>query len=206
MPILRELGVGRGVLVAALAFAVAAIPAMAGGLPQSAQQSTGDAVADAARKAREQKKDAPKPKKVYTDDDVSKIPASAVTVAAAPSEAPADTTKSDKVENSRDAKADSATKGDTTEAMWRKRFRDARGKLDEAQKELDILQRESEKAQLQYYSDPQKALSEQYNRKDITDKDAKIAAKKQEVEQLKQKISDMEDQLRKSGGDSGWAR
>src|SRR5712671_7538874 len=35
----------------------------------SAQQQTGDPVADAARKARESKKDAPKPKKVYTDDD-----------------------------------------------------------------------------------------------------------------------------------------
>src|SRR5262245_63322268 len=33
-------------------------------------QSTGDPVADAARKARDQKKVAPKPKKVFTDDDV----------------------------------------------------------------------------------------------------------------------------------------
>src|SRR6266853_1180808 len=36
------------------------------------QQSTGDPVADAARKAREQKKkDATKPKHVYTDEDVN---------------------------------------------------------------------------------------------------------------------------------------
>src|SRR5215467_7764228 len=40
--------------------------------PQSSSQQTGDPVADAARKAREekQKKDAQKPKKVYTDDDI----------------------------------------------------------------------------------------------------------------------------------------
>src|SRR2546429_8148920 len=38
----------------------------------SSQQRTGDPVADAARKAREKKKDAPKPKKIYTDDDVKK--------------------------------------------------------------------------------------------------------------------------------------
>ncbi|HYU21957.1 MAG TPA: hypothetical protein VEM60_02350, partial [Candidatus Dormibacteraeota bacterium] len=38
----------------------------------SSQQQTGDPVADAARKAREKKKDAPKPKKIYTDDDVKK--------------------------------------------------------------------------------------------------------------------------------------
>src|SRR3981189_1987591 len=39
---------------------------------QNSQQSgTGDPVADAARKAREEKKEAPKPKKVYTEDDIS---------------------------------------------------------------------------------------------------------------------------------------
>src|SRR5689334_10668030 len=39
---------------------------------QNSQQSgTGDPVADAARKAQEKKKDAPKPKKVYTEDDIS---------------------------------------------------------------------------------------------------------------------------------------
>src|SRR5260370_42001608 len=50
----------------------------------SAQQQTGDPVADAARKAREMKKDAPKPKKGYTDDDVEKsvpVPDAAATSA-----------------------------------------------------------------------------------------------------------------------------
>ncbi len=48
-------------------------------------------------------------------------------------------------------------------------------------------------------------MAEQYSRKDINEKDAKIAAKKKEVDQLKERISDMEDQLRKDGGDPGWA-
>ena len=59
---------------------------------------------------------------------------------------------------------------------------------------------------MQYYTDPQKALSEQYSRKDISEKDTKIDAKKQEVAQMKQRIADLEDALRKSGGDPGWAR
>jgi len=67
------------------------------------------------------------------------------------------------------------------------------------------LQREVNKASTQYYSDPQKAMAEQYSRKDINEKDAKIAAKKKEVDQLKERISDMQDQLRKDGGDPGWA-
>jgi predicted RNase H-like nuclease (RuvC/YqgF family) len=92
------------------------------------------------------------------------------------------------------------------EADWRKRFRDQREKIARAEKELDVLQRETEKAQVQYYPDPQKALAEQYSRQDINDKDAKIAAKQQEVAQLKQGLADMEDALRAAGGDSGWAR
>src|SRR6266852_9323793 len=52
----------------------------------SSQQQTGDPVADAARKAREKKKDAPKPKKVYTDDDVKK----SAPEPAAPTSAPGD--------------------------------------------------------------------------------------------------------------------
>ena len=60
--------------------------------------------------------------------------------------------------------------------------------LAQAEQELDILQREAQKAQVQYYTDPQKALSEQYTRKDVNEKDTKIAAKKQEIAQMKQRI------------------
>jgi hypothetical protein len=68
------------------------------------------------------------------------------------------------------------------------------------------LQRESEKSQVQYYSDPQKALMEQNTRKDINEKNAKIEQKKLEIANLKQQLDDMEVELRKSGGDPGWAR
>jgi predicted nucleic acid-binding Zn-ribbon protein len=68
------------------------------------------------------------------------------------------------------------------------------------------LQREAEKADLQYYNDPQKAMQEQYTRAEINEKNEKIAARKKEIADLKQQLSDMEDQLRASGGDSGWAR
>ncbi len=98
------------------------------------------------------------------------------------------------------------TKLPTTAKRWRKRFADQRAKISQAEQELDILQREAQKLQTQYYSDPQKALAEQYTRKDITDQDAKIQAKKDEIAKLKQGLSDLEDQLRASGGDSGWAR
>jgi len=175
---------------------------------QDSSQSTGDPVADAARKAREQKKKDPvKPKRVYTDDDVNHLnsgsaPASTDTNAASSTEGSA--AKNPDAQG-KEAAGKTPEPEESPEVKWRKQFKEAYANLDRAEKELDILQRETNKAQVQYYSDPQKALAEQYTRKDINEKDAKIAAKKKEIDQLKQRISDMEEALRKSGGDPGWA-
>src|SRR5206468_6163048 len=56
------------------------------GLSAAAQQ-TGDPVADAARKAREAKKDTAKPKRVYTDDDIKASAPDRATPSAAASDA-----------------------------------------------------------------------------------------------------------------------
>jgi len=161
----------------------------------AAQQQSGDAVADAARKAREQQKTAPKPKKVYTDDDVK------------PATPPAQAGAAQPPAQGEPGAVQAAPAGkEDPETVWKKRFAEQREKISKAEKELDILQREEEKAQIQYYPDPQKALQEQNSRKDINDKQAKIDGKKQEIANLKQQLSDMEDELRKSGGDPGWAR
>jgi hypothetical protein len=189
----------------------------------SSQQQTGDPVADAARKAREAKKDTTKPKKVYTDDDVKR--SAPEPAAAAPAAAPVDasgTTAATAVQATGDAtKSTAALKtGDTTaktaeatptedpngELAWRKRFQAQRDKIAKAEKDLDILGRELEKAQVEYYPDPQKAMKQQNSRADINAINAKIDAKRKEVEQLRQGLDEMEEQLRKSGGDPGWAR
>ena len=203
---IRQNGVVFAILALA-AFALWAPPSMGQQQQDSSQQSTGDPVADAARKAREQKKkETAKPKKVYTDDDLNHS-ISADAPASADANSAAKTGDAAKASNAQGKDADVKTPDpeQTAEAKWRKQFKAAYANLDRAQKELDILQREDNKAQLQYYSDPQKALTEQYTRKDINEKDAKIAAKKKEIDQIKQQISDMEDALRKSGGDPGWA-
>lgn len=186
------------------------VPALClAGLSAAAQQ-TGDPVADAARKAREmKKKDAAKPKKVYTDDDLKgSVPAPE----AAPASAPANASGTEAAKTAQ-AAGDTTKSGDATktedpnsEAAWRKRFQAQRDKIAKTEKELDILGRELEKAQLEYYPDPQKALKEQYDRGDINKKSAKIDAKQRELDQLRQGLNDLEDQLRKSGGDPGWAR
>jgi hypothetical protein len=189
-------------------------------LAQDAGQSTtGNSVADAARKARDNKKNAPKGTRVYTDDDVRPAPAPGTSSQSAteppaaaasgatpgdPQAAPANTTG--EAVDTKNTQAGTAPAGKDDEKAWRERFKVQHDQLARAEKELDVLQREEVKAQVQYYPDPQKALTEGYTRKDINDKDTKIAAKKDEIAKIKQGLDDLEDQLRKAGGDPGWAR
>jgi hypothetical protein len=197
---------GVYVLLALPVLGLAGIAVMA--KHQDASQ-TGDPVADAARKAREQKKNEAKPRKVFTNDDVAPAPAPPAPAATTPASTEAKTGDATAAKNGdatgADAKGEKAST-DNSEGAWRKRFAEQRAKISQAEQELDVLQRESQKLQTQYYSDPQKALAEQYTRKDITEKDAKIQAKKDEIAKLKQGLSDLEDSLRANGGDTGWAR
>lgn len=183
-----------------------------GGYAQSSSQQTGDPVADAARKARaeKEKKDAQKPKKVYTDDDVRPAtpdkPAVQNATAATPATAGAEGTAAAGAQKPADATAKENKEDPNGEKAWRRRFAEQHSKIAKAEKELDILQRELDKSSVQFYADPTKAMNEQNNRADINTKTAKIADKKKELEQLKQQLDDMETQLRKSGGDPGWAQ
>jgi len=166
-----------------------------------AQDQSSDDVAAAARRSREQQKNAPKPAKVVTNDDFPSPPP--------PTPTPATDQKASsggKPDADQSSAEEAAEKDPKSEAYWRKRFKKLHDKLAQSEKELDILQRELDKNQVQYYSDPQKALMQQHDRSDINEATAKIDAKKKEIDALKQELSDLEDELRKSGGDPGWAR
>lgn len=194
---------GTSILLAA--FGLLGLPALAQQSQSGSSQQSSDPVADAARKAREQQKTAPKPKHVFTDDDVRH---STDTGSATPAggQTAGDAKAGDQKGQGAQGTGAAGDKKDDPATTWRKRFADQRNKIASAEKELDVLQRELDKSQLQYYSDPQKAMQEQNSRQDINDKTAKIDAKKQEIANLKQQLSDMEDELRKSGGDPGWVR
>ena len=164
----------------------------------SSQQQSQDSMTAVARKARAEQQNTPKPKKVYTNDDFAPPPPAKTTQAKPAGAQTDDTAKPD---------ADKSAENDPkSEVYWRKRFSKTRDKLAMAEKEVDVLQRELDKNQVQYYNDPQKALMQQYNRKDINENQSKLDAKKKEVDALKQQLSDLEDELRKAGGDPGWAR
>jgi hypothetical protein len=159
-----------------------------------------DSIAAAARKAREQKKELPHPTvKVFTNDDL-------------PTGGGISTVGEEKGGDSASAaKDEGAAGGANDEKTWRDRFAKLRHKLDQDQAELDLLQREVGVAEVQYYGgDPTKAMNDQMSGQPFgaayQKKVADIDAKKKQVETDKQAIADAEEELRKSGGDPGWAR
>lgn len=182
------------------ALCLAAMPVLA--QQDSSSQSTGDPLADAARKARAKKKDEVKPKKVFTDDDVK--PAAAIP---APPPGNTGTTTDGKMTpagGKTGGKNGEAATDQNGETAWRKRFKEQRDNIGKVELELDVLQRESQKQQVEYYPDPQKAMIQQNTRKDINETNAKIEEKKQAIAKLKQGLEDLTDALRKAGGDPGW--
>ena len=170
-------------------------------LTARAQPQQEESVAAAARKAREQKKLAPKAKRVFTNDTLPEGPGAASTVGgqqAAAGEGGEAGTGGEKPAGEK--------KEDKAEEQWRARFAEARSKIAAAEKELEILKVELNRGQVQYYDDPNQALREQLERKDINDKRKAIEDKQKEVEKLRQALSNLEDELRRSGGSSSWAR
>jgi len=185
-------------LALALAFALlgnAPAYAQAAGGDQAAAGRQQESLAEAAKKARERKKEAPKTVKVFTNDNISQPGEISLVGGAAP--APAK-------EAAEAAAGEKEEKKD--EAYWRGRFSALRTKLSQAEKELNILQRELGVSEVQYYDDPNKALREQLLRSDINKNVKKIQDRKTEIQQLKQQLSDLEDELRRAGGNPGWAR
>ena len=165
-------------------------------------------VAEAARKARAEKKSETAPKQVWTDENIPKAPHE-VAPASAGGQAAAAGGEGQKAEAA-PAEEDSKKQAEL-EAKWRQRFADAHKKLDDDQKDLDLMQRELSLKREQYYSDPNTALRDQYQRDSgsggaVNDLVKKIDEKKADVEKDKQAISDLEDELRHEGLPPGWAR
>jgi chromosome segregation ATPase len=160
-----------------------------------AAQQDQESVADAARKARAEKKNAPPPKLVVDNDSLDTLKGTVNVVGGAPS--------SDQGKTSDDAQKAKGPAKD--EAYWRGKFADANKKLADDSKELDIAQRERNLNEQQFYTNPMAGLKQEYSRQDLNDQKAKIDDLTSKVAQDKTDISNLEDELRQAGGDPGWA-
>jgi hypothetical protein len=157
-----------------------------------------DSLADAARKARGQKKESKTPK-VFTNDNIPTSGGISTVGTAAPAGEPGATADAGAA-----AKKEAKSGGD--EKAWRDKFARLRSKLDQDKADVDVMQRELGVLNVQYYNDPVKAMQQGLTRDDINKKTADIEAKKQAIIADQQAIDDAEDDLRKAGGDAGWSR
>src|SRR5579875_175525 len=153
-----------------------------------------ESLAQAAAKARAQEKNAPKAPMVFTNDNIPRAGngISVVGSVQAPTKGSATNAKKPASEDQ--------------EKYWRQKFADARHKIKQDEQELSVMQRELGELNVQYYPNPTKAMEQSVSRSDITAKQNAIAAKQKELEADKQALSNLEDELRKAGGDPGWAR
>jgi hypothetical protein len=167
----------------------------------AAQQD--QSVADAARKAQAEKKNGPKAKMTIDNDNLGTLTGTVNVVGETP--APAEDQSKKPAGETPSTGAPAAKQPVKDEAYWRQKFTDANKKLADDQRELDITQREYNLKQQQFYTDPMAALKQDYTRQDLNDSRAKIDEKTAAVAQDKADISNLEDDLRKAGGDPGWA-
>jgi hypothetical protein len=194
--------------------AVFAVPAIAwcqqgnqSSASQNQAQSTSapqqDSLAEAARKAREQRKQASKSSTVFTNDNLPA--AGGISTVGDATQSPPTTSTSASSPSGQKPSTDAA-KPANDEKVWREKFASLHHRLDQDQANLDVMQRELAVLNTQQYNDPLKGMQQGLTRDDINKKTADIDRMKAQVESDKQAISDAEDQLRKSGGDSGWER
>ena len=170
-----------------------------------AAQQDQESVVDAARRAQAEKKTAPKAKMTIDDDNVGTLTGAVSVVGQEPALPEDQTKKAAADEKSPKTVAPGEKPPVKDEAYWRDKFASANKKLADDAHELDILQRERNLNQEQFYTDPMASLKQEYSRQDLNDSKAKIDEKTAAVEQDRADISNLEDELRQAGGDPGWA-
>lgn len=186
---------------AALLLALCVLPGTAAGQSEGPGQGD-DSVAGAARRAREQKKNA-KPVRTLTNDD---LPAAATAAEAKPATAPSDQMEADQAHQDQSKAGEKTEKGTaaTNEAAKERRaekkarveaaLKQAKTDLAQTEGELNVLQRKEALDSDSYYSKTD--YRDDTAGKATLDQDAQdISDKKAQVETIKSKIADLTAEL-----------
>lgn len=173
------------------------------GLAAQSQNNQKESLGEAARKARQQKKPAAKPVKVLTDDDLARLPEKAVQSATAteariPGEAPAaEGQEQPAPAESPEGQAPPSTPAEASGEAEQRRaglegdLKALKQQLDEAERELNLLQREFDLRRDQYYSNPD-FKSDKQGKARLDALQQQINVRQQEVERLKEKSASLE--------------
>lgn len=183
-----------GILLAG-ALGLMAWPVIGLAAPQQ-QRQQGQSVAEAARKAKEQQKTAPKATTVWTNETIGTVQAN-INVIGQPSAATSPETPQTAAEGTGAAAAPEASAEDL--ANVQSQLDDAKKELDSVKRDLDLLQRKYDLDAAQYYGTPNYAANQQGQTMLNGEKSA-IAAKKSAVDAAQKKVDDLEKQFKELGG------
>ncbi|MGH9712013.1 MAG: hypothetical protein ACRD5M_01780 [Candidatus Acidiferrales bacterium] len=171
-----------------------ALPVGIASAQQQPQQQT-DSLAEAARRAREQKKDQAKATKVWDDDTVPKVPGG-VNVVGQPvpstdsnppaANAPGAAAAAPEEKSGKDVKALQAS------------LASAKDRLQSVKTDLDILKRKYDLDSQMYYGKPNYVADTDGAAK-IADEKSQVDAKQQEVDAAQKKVDEIEAELKDSG-------
>ena len=195
----------------------------------------GQSLADLARQERARKSQEKKPGKVFTNDDIPSTPSITTSAPpkegaaknaeaegtasaegkegtapaegkAAEGKGEANGTAEGKPKEAEKPKEEAGPDMAKLEKEYRDKFKQLRERLTYEQQRLDVMQRELNLMQTQYYSDPNVAMREQTFRGQINQRTQDIETQKGNVDKAQKAIADLEEELRKKGLPSGWAR
>ncbi len=152
-------------------------------------------LADLAKKEREKQQD--KPKKVYTNDDLTKYEDLRSSVPATPAALSSDST-------GKSAKSALSGPDDSSERAWSKRFIEAKARVQESKAKADALQAKLNDLNLKLLRQ-----SDVYDRENvygplIAQTKQEIEANKSEGASAQQGLEDVREDLRKSGNPVSW--
>ena len=103
--------------------------------------------------------------------------------------------------------AEASGKPDTSsEEYWRNRFGQARYRLERSERELVVLKGRMQVSQVQYSSNPNQTLQQEYSRGNVNSLNEQMQKKEADVEKYRQEIRQLEQELRRAGGPIGWSR
>jgi hypothetical protein len=175
--------------------------------------SAAPSLGDLARQLRGPRPKAGQKPKVFTNDNLptratEESPTAAAGTSATPSEEkgaePGGPTAA-KEEAKGGSKAKSSTEVHD-EKYYRTRMDELQAQLQLHQRELSVLQQKTSQNEMQFYTNPNKGLQEQYSRSDINKGQSAIEKKQEEIAADEKAMEDLRDQLRREGGDAGWLR
>lgn len=175
---------------------------------QKENQSHDDMLAEAARRAREQKKQEPKAAKVWDNDNIPTKPGSISIIgesgslsqasavpAADRAESPSNTTAAANAEKGAGSEASGATDVEQQKTEITKQLEKAKERLQSVSTDLDILSRKYTLDQQMYYGKPDYS-SDTEGAAALKAEEGQIASKKQEVADAQKQVDDLTAKLK----------